>query len=143
MLDLRPVFFTLGSLILILAGGMALPTIADVIVGNPDWQTFLIAMFFSASTGGMLMLANRGTGNALDLRQAFLLTSLAWAVLAGFAALPIAFSELNLSYTDAYFEAISGLTTTGSTVISGLDHAPPASCYGGAFFNGLGALALL
>jgi trk system potassium uptake protein TrkH len=73
-------------------------------------------------------------------KQAFLLTSLAWIVLTAFAALPFCASSINLSFTDAYFEAMSGLTTTGSTVIVGLDTAPPGvliwrallSCLGGA-----------
>lgn len=125
MIDLRPVFYALGALILLMAGGMILPALTDLVVGNPDWQIFAIALFLTAMIGGMLMLSNRDTGDALNLRQAFLLTTLAWAVMPAFAALPFAFSELDLSFTDAYFEAMSGITTTGSTVISGLDHAPP------------------
>ncbi|WP_417449088.1 TrkH family potassium uptake protein [Kordiimonas sp.] len=125
MIDLRPVLFTLGSLIVLLAAGMILPTIVDLIAGNTDWQTFAIAMFLTALIGGMLMLSTRGSGDNLNLRQAFLVTTLAWAVLPAFAALPISFSDLNLSFTDGYFEAMSGLTTTGSTVITGLDYAPP------------------
>ncbi|WP_417465615.1 TrkH family potassium uptake protein [Kordiimonas sp.] len=125
MVDLRPVLYTLGSLIALLAVGMSLPTLADFVVDNPDWQTFAIALCLTAMIGGMLMLSTRGSGENLNLKQAFLLTTSAWAVLPAFAALPLAFSELDLSYTDAYFEAMSGLTTTGSTVITGLDTAPP------------------
>ena len=125
MVDPRPVLFTLGSLITLLAAGMAIPTFTDLVSGNPDWQTFAVALFLTAMIGAMLMLSTRGSGETLSLRQAFLVTTLAWAVLPAFAALPIAFSVLDLSYTDAYFEAMSGLTTTGSTVITGLDDAPP------------------
>ncbi|WP_286829328.1 MULTISPECIES: TrkH family potassium uptake protein [Kordiimonas] len=124
-MDFRPVLYTLGALVVLLAAGMILPTLTDLAMGNPDWQTFLIALFLTAMVGGMMMLSTRDSGDALNLRQAFLVTTLAWAVLPGFAALPLAFSELDLSFTDAYFEAMSGLTTTGSTVISGLDHTPP------------------
>ncbi|WP_020398536.1 TrkH family potassium uptake protein [Kordiimonas gwangyangensis] len=125
MIDLRPVLYTLGSLIVLLAVGMILPMIVDLVAGNPDWQTFAIAMCLTALIGGMLMLSTRGSGDNLNLRQAFLLTTGAWAVLPAFAAMPISFSELDLSFTDGYFEAMSGLTTTGSTVITGLDYAPP------------------
>ncbi|TNE61507.1 MAG: TrkH family potassium uptake protein [Alphaproteobacteria bacterium] len=143
MLDLRPVLYTLGMLVLMLSAGMLLPTIADLMAGHEDWQTFLIALFLSALIGGMLMLSNQGTGGALDLRQAFLVTTLAWAVLPAFAALPIAFSELDLSYADAYFEAMSGITTTGSTVISGLDHAPPGILLWRALLQWFGGIGIV
>lgn len=143
MLDLRPVLYTLGSLICMLALGMSLPVLFDIIAGNQDWEIFVLAAFLSATVGGMVMLANRGTGDALNLRQAFLLTFLAWAVLPAFAALPMAFSELDLSYTDAYFEAMSGLTTTGSTVISGLDHSPPGILIWRALLQWFGGIGIV
>ncbi|NVJ99553.1 MAG: TrkH family potassium uptake protein [Alphaproteobacteria bacterium] len=143
MIDLRPVLYTLGALILLLAGGMILPALTDLAVGNPDWQTFTIALFLTAMIGGMLILSTRDTGDALNLRQAFLVTTLAWAVLPAFAALPMAFSELDLSFTDAYFEAMSGLTTTGSTVISGLDHAPPGILLWRALLQWFGGIGIV
>jgi len=142
-MDLRPVLFTLGALIVLLAAGMILPTLTDLAMGNPDWQTFLIALFLTAMIGGMLMLSTRDSGDALNLRQAFLVTTLAWAVLPGFAALPLAFSELDLSFTDAYFESISGLTTTGSTVISGLDHTPPGILLWRALLQWFGGIGIV
>ncbi len=143
MIDLRPVLFTLGSLIALLAIGMTLPMMADLIAGNDDWQTFIVAMILSAMIGGMMMLSNRDSGDGLNLRQAFLVTTLAWAVLPAFAALPLAFSELDLSYTDAYFEAMSGLTTTGSTVISGLDSAPPGILLWRALLQWFGGIGII
>lgn len=143
MIDLRPVLYALGALIVMLAAGMILPTLTDLVAGNPDWQTFLIALFLTAMIGAMLLLANRDTGDALNLRQAFLLTTLSWAVLPAFAALPLAFSELDLSYTDAYFEAMSGITTTGSTVISGLDHAPPGILLWRALLQWFGGIGII
>ncbi len=143
MLDLRPVLYTLGSLVLMLAGGMFVPVLFDLLAGNQDWEIFVLAAFLSASVGGMFMLANRGTGDALNLRQAFLLTFLAWSMLPAFAALPLAFSELNLSYTDAYFEAMSGLTTTGSTIITGLDTAPPGILIWRALLQWFGGIGIV
>lgn len=136
---------TLGSLICMLSVGMLIPVFVDLASGNSDWQIFVVAMFLSLAVGGMFILANRDTADALNLRQAFLLTTLAWAVLPAFAAMPIAFSELGLSYTDAYFEAISGLTTTGSTVITGLDNVPPGILIWRAllqWFGGIGVVVM-
>lgn len=143
MLDLRPVLYTLGSLICMLAAGMGVPVIFDLLAGNNDWEVFAGAAFLSAAIGGMLMLATRDTGDALNLRQAFLVTFLAWAVLPAFAALPIAFSDLALGYTNAYFEAMSGLTTTGSTVISGLDSAPPGILMWRALLQWFGGIGIV
>jgi len=143
MLDMRPVLYTLGSLVLMLAGGMFVPVLFDLLAGHQDWKVFVIAAFLTATVGGMFMLANRGTGDAINLKQAFLLTFLAWSTLPAFAALPLAFSELNLSYTDAYFEAMSGLTTTGSTVISGLDSAPPGILIWRALLQWFGGIGIV
>jgi trk system potassium uptake protein TrkH len=143
VIDLRPVLFTLGCLIALLSAGMIVPIVADMIAGHPDWQTFSIALFLTAIIGGMLILSTRDSGEALNLRQAFLVTTLAWAVLPAFAALPIAFSELDLSYTDAYFEAMSGLTTTGSTVITGLDYAPPGILLWRALLQWFGGIGII
>ena len=143
MLDMRPVLYTLGSLVLMLSGGMFVPVLFDLLAGNPDWKIFVLSAFLTATVGGMFMLANRGTGDGINLKQAFLLTFLAWSTLPAFAALPIAFSELNLSYTDAYFEAMSGITTTGSTVITGLDDAPPGILIWRALLQWFGGIGIV
>ncbi len=143
MIDLRPISLALGALISLLGIGMLVPAIADALMGNVDWQTFVIAAGLTITVGVNLVLANRGTANLLNLRQAFLLTTLAWIVLPAFAALPLAFSELNLSFTDAFFEAMSGLTTTGSTVILGLDTAPPGILLWRAILQWFGGIGIV
>ncbi|MBM3524275.1 MAG: TrkH family potassium uptake protein [Alphaproteobacteria bacterium] len=109
----------------ILSTIMALPALADIVTGHPDWRVFIGAASVTAFFGIALMLMARTDFNAFTLRQAFLLTTVAWVVMAAFGALPLAFSELKLSYADAFFEAMSGLTTTGSSVIVGLERASP------------------
>lgn len=122
MLDVRPVLYANGVLVALLGGAMLIPMVVDLVTGNPDWEIFGITALITASLGGMLAFGNRGAEDQLGLRQAFLLTTLAWILLPAVAALPFSFSELRLSFTDAFFEAMSGLSTTGSTVIEGLDH---------------------
>src|SRR5690606_30457641 len=77
----------------------------------------------------------------LGVREGFLLTAMSWVFVAGFAAVP--FMGLGLTYTDAYFEAISGLTTTGSTVIIGLDHLPQGILLWRALLQGIGGLGIV
>lgn len=125
MFDFRPIFFIIGILLITLAGGMCLPAFADLLVAEDDWKVFAASAGLSAFVGVTLILTNRSGPPKMGIRQGFLLTALSWAMLALFGALPFAFADLNLSFTDAVFESMSGITTTGSTVISGLDDAPP------------------
>ncbi|WP_029041629.1 TrkH family potassium uptake protein [Cucumibacter marinus] len=124
-MELRPVLMITGALTATLGCSMFLPAIADAMVGHPDWMVFVSAGLITSFVGAGVWTASSGGEQTMNARQAFLLTATLWIVLAFFAALPLYFSELSLSFTDAYFEAMSGLTTTGSTVITGLDVAPP------------------
>jgi trk system potassium uptake protein len=143
VIDLRPVLFVVGILLTTLAAFMFVPALADAMVGNPDWRVFLAAGFFTLFIGVTLMLMNRTGPVRLSVRQTFLLTTLAWIVMAAFAALPFSFAELELSYADAFFEAMSGLTTTGSTVIVGLDDAPPGILLWRALLQWQGGIGII
>ena len=125
MVDFRPIWMVSGIFLLIIGFGMLLPVIVDLAVGNPDWQVFALISGIVVFFGSSLYLSNRGEYDEFNVQQAFLLTFVSWVLMPAFGALPFVFSELSLSYTDAYFEAMSGISTTGSTVITGLDNAPP------------------
>ena len=125
MIDFRPIWMVSGIFLLIIGLGMLLPMAVDLAVGNPDWQVFALISGIVVFFGSSLFLSNRGEYDEFTVQQAFLLTFVSWLLMPAFGALPFVFSELSLSYTDAYFEAMSGISTTGSTVITGLDGAPP------------------
>lgn len=123
MIQLRPIIFVVGLLLGLLAAAMLLPAAIDVYDGNDDWLTFVGAAMATMFFGGMFLAISDSPGEAnLDLRQTFLLTVASWLVLPAFAATP--FVGLGLSYTDAFFEAMSGVTTTGATVLTQLDGLP-------------------
>ncbi|MCF8475255.1 MAG: potassium transporter TrkH [Emcibacter sp.] len=124
-IDLGVVFFVIGLFLIILGIGMFIPAIVDAAVGNPDWKIFVVCASFVVFTGGMFFLSNKGNYTELSIKQGFIITVSAWLSVSLMGALPFVFSDLNLSYTDALFEAMSGITTTGSTVITGLDGLPP------------------
>ncbi len=125
MIDFRPIWMVSGIFLLIIGFGMLLPVAVDLAVSNPDWQVFALISGIVVFFGSSLYLSNRGDHDEFTVQQAFLLTFVSWLLMPAFGALPFVFSELSLSYTDAYFEAMSGISTTGSTVITGLDGAPP------------------
>jgi len=143
MMDFRPVLMILGVLLATLAFGMCIPALVDAVLGNPDWQVFAVSAGLTLFVGVSLTLTSSSGRVSLNVRQAFVMTTLSWLVLTIFAALPFMFSELRLSYTDAFFEAMSGITTTGSTVITGLDHAPPGILLWRGILQWLGGLGIV
>lgn len=143
-LDLRPVLLVIGLLLMVLAATMLVPVLADLAVGHPDWKVFLASAALTCFLGGLLVLANRGAAfESVTTRQVFLLTTLAWTVLAALSALPLALSGLGLSLADAVFEAVSGITTTGSTVMTGLDSAPPGILLWRGLLQWMGGIGII
>ncbi|MFQ5618497.1 MAG: potassium transporter TrkG, partial [Rhodospirillales bacterium] len=142
-MDFRPVFLVVGILLTTLAVGMVIPAAADAAAGHPDWQMFAASSAVTMFVGVSMALTSRAGGASFTVRQAFLMTTLSWIAITVFAALPFAFSELDLSFTDAFFEAMSGITTTGSTVITGLDSAPPGILLWRALLQWLGGVGII
>lgn len=143
MIDFRPIFLVLGLLLSTLAIVMLVPGLVDLVSGNPDWQIFAVSGGVTLFIGVSLALTSRTGSIKLDVRQAFVLTSLSWIVLTVFAALPFTFSQLDLSLTDAFFEAMSGITTTGATVIVNLDQLPPGLLLWRALLQWLGGIGII
>lgn len=125
MIDLRPVVYVIGLVVAILGATMLVPMMVDLYYGSPDWLVFLTAAIVTVVVGGSMSIATANTKRAgLTIQQTFLLTTLIWIALPFFAALPFYMGELQAAPVDAMFEAMSGLTTTGSTVLEGLDDLP-------------------
>ena len=143
MLDLRPILFILGLLLTTLALAMSLPALVDAATGHSDWQVFLASAGLTLFIGVSLILTMRGGDMAIGIREAFVLTIGSWLGVTLFASLPFAFAELNLSFADAFFEAMSGITTTGATVIVNLDNAPPGILLWRALLQWLGGIGII
>ncbi|MBI1179181.1 MAG: potassium transporter TrkH [Alphaproteobacteria bacterium] len=141
--QLRFVLFTDGLLLLMLAAAMLLPMLVDGVAGNPDWATFGMSAAATAFAGGGLMLACSGHKPAMSQRTGYLFTVSAWLAVAAAGATPLYFSSAGLSYTDSFFEAMSALTTTGSTVIVGLDSYPPGLLLWRSLMQWLGGIGIV
>ncbi|MCP5366241.1 MAG: TrkH family potassium uptake protein [Hyphomicrobiales bacterium] len=142
-MDFRPVMLVVGILLSVLALGMVIPAAVDAFAGNRDWQVFGISAGVTLFVGVAMALTFRTAGARMSVRQAFVMTTISWVALVFFAALPFTFGELELSFTDAVFESMSGLTTTGSTVITGLDYAPPGLLLWRALLQWLGGIGII
>lgn len=123
MIDLRPVAHPIGKLIAAMGAAMALPMAVDWWLGNDHWMVFLEAGTVTVAIGLLTTIATRGDHDSLNIQQAFLITSGLWAVLPIFGALPFILGA-HADVTDAFFEAMSGVTTTGTTAFPDLDSLP-------------------
>lgn len=143
MIDLRPVAHLIGLLCVTLGAIMLAPAALDWQAGHDNWQNFIRASFVTIVTGGIVALATRSTLDGLGRRQSFVLTSGVWLVLPAFGALPFVLGVPNVGWTDAYFEAVSGMTTTGATVFVGLDDMPPGVLLWRSILQWLGGLGII
>ncbi|WP_121631590.1 TrkH family potassium uptake protein [Tropicibacter alexandrii] len=144
MFDIRPVAYVIGLLVACLGATMLLPLLVDLAEGRGEWPVFLESAMITILTGGLIALAcSNAVKEGLTLQQTFLLTTGVWAALPVFGALPFVLGETASSYTDAYFEAMSGLTTTGSTVLSGLDDLPKGLLLWRGLLQWLGGIGII
>ncbi|MEI5679782.1 MULTISPECIES: TrkH family potassium uptake protein [unclassified Mesorhizobium] len=128
-----------------LSAAMLIPAAVDLYYGNKDWRVFAFSALFMGGLAMAVALATHGNAPPVTSRFGFLLVNLLWLTMALAGAVPFLASSLDMSITDAVFESVSGITTTGSTVINGLDHAPPGLLMWRSllsFMGGLGVIAL-
>lgn len=120
-----PVLFVTGFILIVEAGAMLAPMIVGLVDENESWEPFGLSAGLTGFCGVALVLTCWQRDLSLSIRQTFMLTAFSWLAIAFFGSLPFHFDVYELSITDAFFESMSGLTTTGSTVLVGLDNAPP------------------
>jgi trk system potassium uptake protein TrkH len=138
----KTVFFAIGILLVILGAFMLIPFFVQIIYDEQN-NAFLSSASVTVFIGILLILANLEEERKLNLQQAFLLTTLSWLSIAIFGSIPFLLSELNLSFVDAFFESMSGITTTGSTIITNLDNAPKSVLIWRALLQWLGGIGII
>jgi trk system potassium uptake protein TrkH len=146
MLNLRPILFLIGIFTCIMGMGMLLTMLVDVYYNDDNWvhllQSAAVTLFF----GGIMAMscATDKLGMTINRRQGFLMITLAWVALCLFGALPFIFSH-SLDVTNAIFESVSGITTTGSTVITNLQNEAPSILFWRSllqWFGGIGVVVM-
>ena len=121
---------------------MLIPFIVEFIYDEKN-STFLSSSALTTFMGILLVLANLEENRKLNLQQAFLLTTLSWLSIAIFGSMPFIFSSLNLSIVDSFFESMSGITTTGSTVIANLESVPKSILIWRSILQWLGGIGVI
>lgn len=139
---LQPVLFVTGFFLLALAACMLLPVLLSWYYHESAWQAFLLSALICFIFGGLMSFLFRPTHFSLSVQQMFLLTTVSWLTLSMFAALPLLLLQ-HISYTDAFFETMSGITTTGSTVLVGLDTMSPSILLWRSLLQWLGGIGFI
>ncbi len=121
---------------------MLIPIFVQLLYNETN-STFLSSASITVFIGILLILSNLEENKKLNLQQAFLLTTLSWLSIAVFGSLPFILSDLNLSFVDSLFESMSGITTTGSTIITNLDNAPKGILIWRASLQWLGGIGII
>ncbi len=142
MTNYKTVFFTLGILQIILGIFMLIPIIVQFFYNEVD-SSFFGASIVTIIFGTLFFLSNLDHDKKLNLQQAFLLTALSWLSIAVFGSLPFVFSSVNFSFINAFFESMSGITTTGSTIIPNLEIMPKGILLWRAILQWLGGIGII
>ena len=144
MMDFRPIGYVIGLLVAVLGATMLIPFVIDLYDGQGHWRVFLQSSVITVLCGGLIALASsNGVKEGLTIQQTFLLTTGVWLALPIFGALPFVLGATGASFTDAFFEAMSGLTTTGSTVVSDLEQQPRGLLIWRALLQWLGGIGII
>ncbi|RUR39490.1 TrkH family potassium uptake protein [Vreelandella populi] len=143
-MSLRVILRILGLLLMLFSLTMLPPMLISFWFRDGVWYAFMIGIAISVLTGLILYLPNRRARKELRIRDGFLIAAMFWTVLALFGSLPLMlFGDTALGITDAVFESFSGLTTTGATVITGIDFLPESIRYYRQQLQWLGGMGIV
>lgn len=140
---LKPTLFITGICLSVTALGMFIPMLVDLYNGHEDWHVFFACLCVTGLLGGSLTLSNYDPHIELSQKHIFVAVVAGWVSVCLFSALPFKFSELDLHTADAIFESVSGLTTTGATVIDGLQDLPPGILIWRSVMQWIGGIGIL
>jgi trk system potassium uptake protein TrkH len=142
-MNYRAIALPIGRLLILISVLMIVPGIADVFARNSDWQVFLVSALVLGTAGLLMTMAFQGERPPGHFREAILFVNAAWFAFSLAGAIPFYFSGLGISFTDAFFETASGLTTTGSTILTGLDTLPPGILLWRALLQWVGGIGVV
>ena len=138
----KTVFFLIGILLIVLGASMLAPYSIQVIY-TENSHSFISSSFVTIFIGILFVLANLEKEFKLNLRQTFLFSTLAWVMVAIFGSLPFLLSANEFTISEAFFESMSGITTTGATIISDLDNSPKSILLWRAIMQWLGGIGIV
>ncbi len=144
VIDFHRISYVIGMMLLVLTVFMVPPALTDILAGNPDFWVFFGSAFVTGFIGLMMVMSSRGSwSEEIYLKEGFVLTVASWISLCIVATIPFIFFGHGLSLTDAWFEAVSGLTTTGATILNNLDDLPPGILLWRSIIQWIGGIGIV
>ena len=143
MFNIKPIALVGGTVVCAVGFLLFIPLITELIYQTESWQSYAVPILLYLIVGGSLVITNRNIELKISIKEAFIITVLSWILLAILCAIPFIYTQLNLSIVDAFFESMSGITTTGSTILSNLDDLPKGILIWRALLQWLGGIGIV
>ncbi len=143
MFNLKPIALVCGTVVCAVGFLLFIPLATEIIYQTDSWQSYAVPILLNLIVGGSLVITNRNVELKISTKEAFVITVLSWLLLAILCSVPFIYSETNLNIFDALFESMSGITTTGATVINGLDNLPKGILIWRALLQWLGGIGIV
>ena len=143
MFNIKPIALVGGTVVCAVGFLLFIPLITELIYQTESWQSYTVPILLYLIVGGSLVIVNKNVELNISIKEAFIITVLSWILLAILCAIPFIYTKLNLSITDALFESMSGITTTGSTILNNLDELPKGILLWRALLQWLGGIGIV
>ncbi len=143
MFNFKPIALVGGTVICIVGFLLFIPMLIEVIYKTESWQSYAVPILLYLIVGGSLLITNRNIELKISIKEAFLITVLAWVFFSILCSIPFVYTEINLSFVDSLFESMSGITTTGSTILNNIDDLPKGILIWRAMLQWLGGIGIL
>ena len=143
MLNLKPIALVIGTLTCAVGFFLFIPLITEIIYQTESWQSYAVPILLYLIVGGSLVITNKNVDLKISLKEAFIMTVLSWVLVTILCAVPFIYTSVNLGVVDAMFESMSGVTTTGATILNNLDNLPKGILIWRAFLQWIGGLGIV
>ena len=143
MFNLKPIALVGGTVVCAVGFLLFIPLLVEVIYKTDSWQSYAVPILLYLIVGGSLVITNRNIELSISTKEAFVITVLSWLLFSVLCSVPFIYTQSNLSIFDALFESMSGITTTGATVINGLDNLPKGILIWRALLQWLGGIGIV
>ena len=143
MLNFKPIALVAGTVVCAVGFLLFIPLITEIVYKTESWQSYAVPILLYLIVGGSLVITNRNVELKITIKEAFVITVLSWILLSILCAVPFIYTKIDLTVVDALFESVSGITTTGSTIINNLDELPKGVLIWRALLQWLGGIGIV
>ena len=143
MFNIRPIALVGGTVVCSVGFLLFIPLVTELIYNSESWQSYAVPILLYIIVGGSLVITNRNLVLKISIKEAFIITVVSWVLLAVLSSVPFIYTEIGLSVIDALFESMSGITTTGATIIDNLDTLPKGILIWRALLQWLGGIGIV